>query len=67
MRMRRKAHLEERLAAAKSTGRLIILNCEDRNFVTSVKEKEYLDFEKIFGNRNPIVCLLYTSDAADEL
>ncbi len=55
MRMRRKARLEERLADCVDSGKLIILNCEDRNFVTSVIEKEYLDFETLFGNKNPVV------------
>lgn len=55
MRMRRKANLDERLAACRQTGRLIILNCEDRNFQTSVIEKEYLDIKGLFGNDNPVV------------
>ena len=55
MRMRKKAHLEERLEKCVESGRLLILNCEDRNFVTSVKTKEYLDLEALFGNKNPIV------------
>ena len=38
MRMRRKANLDERLKACRKTGRLIILNCEDRNFQTSVEK-----------------------------
>lgn len=53
--MRRKAHLEERLAACEATGRLLILNCEDRHFQRAVEKKEYLDFEKLFGNENPVV------------
>lgn len=55
MRMRRKTNLEGRLAACVESGRLIILNCEDRNFKTSVAQKEYLDLHKLFGNDNPIV------------
>lgn len=55
MRMRRKTNLESRLAACAGDGRLIILNCEDRNFKTSVAEKEYLDLRELFGNDNPIV------------
>lgn len=54
MRMRKKAHLEERLERCIETGKLIILNCEDRNFVTSVEKKEYLDLPALFGNDNPI-------------
>ena len=55
MRMRRKANLDERLEACRKTGRLIILNCEDRNFQTSVIEKEYLNIKGLFGNDNPAV------------
>ncbi len=55
MRMRKKAHLEERLEKCIETGKLIILNCEDRNFVTSVEKKEYLDLPALFGNDNPII------------
>lgn len=53
--MRKKARLEERLAACAETGRLLILNCEDRHFQRAVEKKEYLDFEALFGNRNPVV------------
>ncbi len=53
--MRRKARLDERLAECEATGRLLILNVEDRHFQRAVQKKEYLDFEKIFGNRNPTV------------
>lgn len=53
--MRRKARLEERLAACVERGKLMILNCEDRHFQRAVEKKEYIDFEKIFGNRNPVV------------
>lgn len=55
MRMRKKAHLESRLERCEQSGRLLILNCDDRNFLTSVEKKEYLDFESIFKNKNPIV------------
>ena len=47
MRMRRKTHLEERLAACEETGKLRIIWCEDRNFLESVKVKELFDFEKM--------------------
>ena len=53
--MRRKARLEERLAECVERGKLLILNCEDRHFQRAVEEKEYLDFEKLFGNSNPVV------------
>ncbi len=55
MRMRRKTHLEERLAVCEATGKLKIIWCEDRNFLESVKVKEFFDFEKVFGNSNPVV------------
>ncbi len=55
MRMRRKANLDSRLEACRETGKLIILNCEDRNFQTSVEVKEYLDLKGLFGNDNPVV------------
>lgn len=54
MRMRRKTHLEERLAACEATGMLRIIWCEERNFEESVKVKELFDFEKMFGNANPV-------------
>ncbi len=52
MRMRKKKYLEERLQAVSDY--LYIINTEDRNFNTAVLEKEYIDFEKWFGNANPI-------------
>lgn len=55
MRMRRKARLDERLEECRSTGRLLILNVEDRHFQRAVEEKEYLDFPALFGNGNPVV------------
>lgn len=54
MRMRRKAKLEERLAECEATGRLLILNVADRHFQHAVEEKEYINFEKLFGNSNPV-------------
>lgn len=58
MRMRRKANLDARIAAAEETGKLLILNVSDRHFQRAVINKEYIDFEKAFGNVNrthPIV------------
>lgn len=55
MRMRRKTHLEERLAACEATGKLKMIWCEDRNFLESIKVKELFDFEEMFGNSNPVV------------
>lgn len=55
MRMRRKARLDERLADCEASGKLLILNVDDRHFQRAVVEKEYLDFEGLFGNKNPVV------------
>lgn len=55
MRGRRKARLDERLLACAETGRLLILNVDDRHFQRAVETKEFLDFRKIFGNENPVV------------
>lgn len=52
MRMRKKKYLNERLEAVSDL--LFIINVEDRNFQTSVLDKEYIDLEKWFGNKNPI-------------
>ena len=53
--MRRKARLNERLAACVESGKLLILNVEDRHFQRAVEEKEYIDFGAVFGNDNPVV------------
>lgn len=52
MRMRRKKHLEERLDACSDI--IISMYREDRNFSTAVQKKEYIDTEKLFGNKNPV-------------
>ena len=52
MRMRKKKHLEERLLAVSDI--LFISQIDDRNFNTAIKEKEYIDTEKWFGNNNPV-------------
>ncbi len=52
MRMRRKKNLEKRMGECHN---FFEIYTEDRNFLETVKEKEYLDFEKIFGNSNPVV------------
>lgn len=52
MRMRRKKHLEERLDACSDI--IISMYREDRNFSTSTQKKDYIDTEKLFGNKNPI-------------
>lgn len=54
MRMKRKKHLEERLAVCEATGKLKMMWCEERNFEESVKEKELLSFKELFGNDNPV-------------
>ena len=51
MRMRRKKHLEERLAECGDM--IIYMDREDRNF--EVKDTEsILGFEELFGNSNPV-------------
>ena len=52
MRMRKKKYLEDRLAAVSDI--LFKIDTYDRNFNTAILEKEYIDFEKWFGNNNPI-------------
>lgn len=51
MRMRRKKHLDERLAAVSD--RLFISDTEDRNFNTAVQKKEYIDLDGWFGRSAP--------------
>ena len=53
--MRRKARLDERLGACVDSGKLLVLNVDDRHFQRAVEEKEYIDFEQVFGNNNPVV------------
>ena len=52
MRMRRKKNLDSRLAECDNLFEIIT---DELNFTEAVKKKEYLDFEKIFGNTNPTV------------
>lgn len=52
MRMRKKKYLEERLAECDN---IIKLFSDDRNFLTAIEKKEYIDFEELFGNSNPVV------------
>lgn len=52
MRMRKKKHLEERLAKCNN---VIKLFSEDSNFITAIEKKEYLDIPKLFGNNNPVM------------
>lgn len=52
MRMRRKKHLEERLAACGDM--IIFMERENRDF--SVKDDEHmLDYKELFGNDNPVI------------
>lgn len=52
MRMRKKKHLDERLANCNN---VITLYSDDSNFVTAIEKKEYIDTEALFGNSNPVV------------
>lgn len=52
MRMRKKKHLEERLANCNN---VITLRSDDCNFLTAIEKKEYIDTEALFGNSNPVV------------
>lgn len=52
MRMRRKKHLDERLDACSDI--IISMYREERNFSASVQQKDYINIEKLFGNKNPI-------------
>lgn len=51
MRMRKKKNLEEKLSHCEN---LIDTKPVCRDFREEIKQKEYLDFEKIFGNNNPV-------------
>ena len=53
MRMRRKRNLDQRLADCK--GKLFEIITDELNFEKAIQNKEYLDFDKIFGNGNPSV------------
>ena len=52
MRMRHKKNLETRLSACSDV--LFKIMCDDRNFVTTVEDKDYYDYKKYFGNDNPV-------------
>ena len=51
MRMRKKKHLDERLALCDN---LLIMKIDDRNEKTAIEKKEYIDFPALFGNDNPV-------------
>lgn len=50
--MRKKKHLEERLANCNN---VLTLRSDDCNFLTAIEKKEYIDTEALFGNSNPVV------------
>lgn len=52
MRMRRKRNLDERLLAVKEY--ILERTIADRNMKTSVEQKDYIDYAKVFGNSNPV-------------
>ena len=51
MRMRRKKHLSEKLSACTN---LIVAPPVTQDFRVEIQKKEYLDYESIFGNNNPV-------------
>lgn len=53
MRMRRKRNLGQRLADCKD--KLFEIITDELNFEKAIQNKEYIDFDKIFGNDNPTV------------
>lgn len=53
MRMRRKRNLDQRLAGCKD--KLFEIITDELNFEKAIQSKEYVDFDKIFGNDNPTV------------
>lgn len=53
MRMRRKRNLDQRLAYCKD--KLFEIITDELNFEKAIQNKEYIDFDKIFGNDNPTV------------
>lgn len=52
MRMRKKKHLDERLAECSN---LLTLISDDSNYLTAIEKKEYIDTKALFGNDNPVV------------
>lgn len=52
MRMRRKKYLDERLAECGDY--LISMQTDDKNFITAIQNKTYLNFREMFGNDNPV-------------
>ena len=52
MRMRRKRNLDERLADVKEL--IIERTVQDLNMNTSIEIKDYIDYQKVFGNSNNV-------------
>ena len=52
MRIRRKKHLAERLEIVSDY--LIVPSRDIVNVLEAVKDKQYFDYNEIFGNSNPI-------------
>ena len=52
MRMRRKRNLDERLADVSDL--IIERTIKDLNMNTSVEIKDYIDYQKVFGNSNAV-------------
>ena len=52
MRMRKKKYLEKRLEECGDY--LIQMQTEDKNFITALQNKTYLNFSELFGNDNPV-------------
>lgn len=52
MRMRRKKNLEGRLEGCGDY--LFSINSEDKNFKTALENKEYFNYEELFGNNHPV-------------
>ena len=53
MRMRKKKNLETRLSAVSDYILDLPLG-EERDFNKAIEEKALIDYEKIFGNKNPV-------------
>lgn len=52
MRMRKKGNLENRLESCADI--LTVADLADKNMSTAAEKKDYLDFESIFKNNNPV-------------
>ena len=52
MRMHKKGHLEERLLSCADI--LTVCDLSDKNMKSAAAVKDYLDFEQIFKNANPV-------------